>query len=103
MNNPKKLITPRVILQMLFFIVLIPFLPLFISTRWNWWEAWGYGLLSILSFVASRLLVARRHPDLIAERARYLQHEDAQPWDKHLAPLRACEEISTLLKKMKKR
>jgi protein-S-isoprenylcysteine O-methyltransferase Ste14 len=97
MDNPKKIITPRVIIQMLFFIVLIPLLPLFVSLRWSWWEAWVYGLLSILSFVVSRLLVARRHPDLIAERSRYMQHEDAQPWDKRLAPLMGLAGILILL------
>jgi protein-S-isoprenylcysteine O-methyltransferase Ste14 len=86
-KHKENLITPRVVLQMLFFIVLIPFLPLLISWRWDWWEAWGYGVLSVLSFVVSRLSVARRHPDLIAERARCMQHENAQTWDKKLAPL----------------
>jgi protein-S-isoprenylcysteine O-methyltransferase Ste14 len=97
MNNPKKLISPRVILQLLVFIVLIPFLPLLISWRWAWWEAWVYGLLSVLSFVVSRLLVARRHPDLIAERARDMQHENAQSWDKKLAPLMGLGGILVLL------
>ncbi len=97
MDNQKKFITPSVIIQMLFFIVLIPFLPLLISLRWNWWEAWAYGLLSVLSFVVSRLFVARRHPDLIAERARYMQHENAQAWDKRLAPLMGMAGILVLL------
>jgi protein-S-isoprenylcysteine O-methyltransferase Ste14 len=97
MNPPEKVLTPRVIIQLLFFIVLIPFLPLLISRHWNWWEAWAYGLLSILSFIVSRLLIARRNPDLIAERARSLQHEDAQPWDKRLAPLMGLGGILVLL------
>jgi protein-S-isoprenylcysteine O-methyltransferase Ste14 len=87
MNNQKMLISPRVILQLLFFILLIPFLPLLISWDWDWWEAWAYGILSVLGFVVSRLLAARRHPDLIAERSRFMQHENAQSWDKKLAPL----------------
>jgi protein-S-isoprenylcysteine O-methyltransferase Ste14 len=87
MNNQKKLISPRVIIQLLIFIILIPFLPLLISWRWDWWEAWVYALLSILSFVVSRVLIARRHPDLIAERAHYMQQENTQSWDKELAPL----------------
>src|SRR4030042_3227534 len=87
MKNQQKLISPRVILQLLFFIVLIPFLPLLISRQWDWWEAWVYAIISILGFVISRVLAARRHPDLIAERARTMQHEDTQPWDKRLAPL----------------
>jgi protein-S-isoprenylcysteine O-methyltransferase Ste14 len=44
-------------------------------------------MLSILGFVLSRALAARRHPDLIAERARFMQHEDAKSWDRTLAPL----------------
>ena len=58
-----------------------------ISWRWDWWEAWAYAIICILGFAISRLLVARRHPDLLAERARFLRHEDAEPWDKLLAPL----------------
>lgn len=87
MNNQQKIISPRVVVQVLFFIVVIPFLPLLISWRWDWWEAWVYALSGILSFAISRGLVARRHPDLIAERARFMQHEEAKPWDKALAPL----------------
>jgi protein-S-isoprenylcysteine O-methyltransferase Ste14 len=40
-----------------------------------------------LSFVVSRLIVNRRHPDLIKERARFMNAEDTKPWDKVLAPL----------------
>jgi len=72
---------------MLFFIIVVPFLPLLISRQWDWWEAWVYAAVSILGFALSRALAARRHPDLLAERARFLQHEDAKPWDKQLAPL----------------
>jgi protein-S-isoprenylcysteine O-methyltransferase Ste14 len=87
MNNQKRVITPAVIVQMLFFIIVIPFLPLLITRRWGWWEAWVYALVSILGFAASRALAARRNPGLLAERARFLQHEDAKSWDKLLAPL----------------
>ena len=87
MNNPRVLLSPRVVIQVLFFIVILPFLPLLISLRWDWWEGWAYGILSVLGFVISRALAARRHPDLIAERSRFMQHEDAQSWDKQLLPL----------------
>ena len=85
-NQPKK-ITLRTILLMLFFIVVIPFLPLLISRDWDWWEAWVYAIIGILGFAISRVLAARRNPDILAERARFLQHEDAKPWDKLLSPL----------------
>jgi len=85
-NQPKK-ISPRTIGMMLVFIVVIPFLPLLISRRWDWWEAWVYVIIGILGFAVSRMLAARRNPDLLTERARFLQHQDAKPWDKILAPL----------------
>jgi protein-S-isoprenylcysteine O-methyltransferase Ste14 len=85
-NDQQKIVSPRVVVQVLFFIVVIPFLALLTSWRWDWWEAWVYGILSILSFVVSRVLAARRHPDLIAERARFMQHEDAKSWDRILVP-----------------
>src|SRR4030042_3555923 len=87
MTDQQRVATPRVIIRMLFFVVVIPFLPLLISRQWDWWEAWVYALISILGFVISRILAARRNPDLIAERARFLQHEDAKDWDKKLSPL----------------
>ena len=87
MDNQPKTISPRTVVLMVFFIVLIPFLPLLISRQWDWWEAWVYAIIGILGFAISRGLAARRHPDLLAERARFLQHEDAKSWDKYLSPL----------------
>ena len=82
-----KAVTPRVIVLMLFFVVVIPYLPLLISRQWDWWEAWVYAVIAILGFAISRLLAARRNPDLLAERARFLRQPDAKPWDKLLSPL----------------
>ncbi|MBN2399679.1 MAG: isoprenylcysteine carboxylmethyltransferase family protein [Candidatus Aminicenantes bacterium] len=87
MKGKANKISARTLLLMLLFIVVVPFLPLLISGKWNWWEAWIYALIGILGFIVSRALAARRHPDLLAERARFLQHEDAKPWDRLLSPL----------------
>ena len=87
MNQTQKTITPRVVILMLFFVVLVPFLPLLISRRWDWWEAWVYAVICILGFAISRVLAARRSPDLLAERAKFLRQEDAKSWDKILSPL----------------
>ncbi len=85
----EKTFTPRLLIQLVLFIVVIPCLPLLITWRWGWWEAWAYAAINILGFVISRALAARRHPDLLGERARMLRHEDAESWDKLLAPLTA--------------
>ena len=82
-----RLISPRVVAVMLIFVVGIPLLPILISWQWNWWEAWLYAGVTILGFVSSRWLVARSHPDLLAERAKFLRHQNAERWDRILAPL----------------
>ncbi len=57
MSTQPKTITPRVIIQMLFFIVFIPILPLIISGHWAWWQAWVFAAVSILGFIVSRALL----------------------------------------------
>jgi len=83
----KQLSSPLVVTAMVFFIVVVPFLPLLITWRWGWWEAWVYGVIAVLGFAVSRALAARRHPDLLAERARFMRHENTEAWDRVLAPL----------------
>ena len=55
------------------------------DTRWV--EAWVYVILSIVSVIISRVLMAKKHPDLIAERGNYAEKSDTKPWDRILAPL----------------
>lgn len=83
----QRILSPRLVLMLLIFVVIVPFLPLLISSQWDWWEAWVYAIVSILGFVISRVLAARRNPDLIAERAGFMDHEDTKSWDKRLSPL----------------
>lgn len=83
----KRGLSLRVILQLVFFVVIIPFLPLLITQRWAWWEAWVYAGVNVIGFVISRALASQRHPDLLEERAKFSKHEDAADWDKWLAPL----------------
>jgi protein-S-isoprenylcysteine O-methyltransferase Ste14 len=76
-----------IIPQLILTVVVVPLLPLLVSWRWDWWEAWAFAGILSLGFVLSRALAARRHPGLLAERAGSLGHEDAKPWDRVLAPL----------------
>jgi protein-S-isoprenylcysteine O-methyltransferase Ste14 len=62
-------------------------LGLFLSAgRWDWLEGWIYTGLALLSTLVSRLLMAARNPDLVAERAHSLSAENVQKWDKWLMP-----------------
>ncbi len=87
MTEKRKSISPRMLIQLLLYLFLFPTLPLLLSGRWDWWEAWFYAISCVASFAVSRLLVARKNPDLLAERGKFMQHENTQPWDKVLAPL----------------
>ncbi len=87
MTDKQNLLTPRIILMLLVFIVLVPMLPLIISWQWGWWEAWVYAAVNILGFVVSRWLAGRRNPDLLAERSQFLKHTNPEAWDKALSPL----------------
>ncbi|NTW45239.1 MAG: isoprenylcysteine carboxylmethyltransferase family protein [Anaerolineaceae bacterium] len=86
-NQNRKKISLKYIPLFLFAILVVPFLPLLISRHWRWWEAWVYLFLYVFSFALSRALAARRSPDILVERSRFLQLEDAKPWDKLLSPL----------------
>jgi protein-S-isoprenylcysteine O-methyltransferase Ste14 len=97
MNDQHNPISPRVIVQLLIFIVGIPLLPLLISRHWHWWEAWVFAALNISVFAISRILAARRNPDLIAERANFMQQENIVTWDKQLAFLLAIISILVML------
>lgn len=58
----------RIILQVIFFILFLPLLPVIISGKWNWWQAWMYASVYILGFGVSRWLARRRSPDILTER-----------------------------------
>lgn len=85
--SEQKTFTVGVIAQLLVFIILVPFLPLLITGRWGWLEAWLYGLIGVFGFIVSRVLVFKRHPDLLDERAKVMRHDDAKAWDQVLARL----------------
>jgi protein-S-isoprenylcysteine O-methyltransferase Ste14 len=49
--------------------------------------AWVYSTVGVALSIGSRVLMARRHPDLVAERASYRDAEGAKEWDRKLVPL----------------
>ena len=87
MSEKKFSLTPRVMVQLLVVIVLIPLFPLLLSGRWSWWQGWAYASIAVFGFLISRGVAARVHPDLLHERARFSEHEDIKEWDKPLSRL----------------
>jgi protein-S-isoprenylcysteine O-methyltransferase Ste14 len=97
MSAQTKLLTGRTVMRLIVVLVVFPLIPMILSGDWTWWEAWAYAILNILSFVASRILAAQRHPDLLAERARSIDLQGAKSWDKILAPMLAFGNLLILI------
>lgn len=89
MVTQTKFMTPKTILRLVIILLVFPLIPMIISGVWDWWEAWVYAVMNILGFIISRALAARRNPDILVERARSMEMQDAKPWDKILSPLLA--------------
>jgi c-di-AMP phosphodiesterase-like protein len=81
MSDSKKPlpVSLSVVLQLVIVLLIFLLLPILITWRWNWWQAWVYYALLVLAFILSRYLANRRHPDILQERASYLEHQDTQP------------------------
>ncbi|MBN1533176.1 MAG: isoprenylcysteine carboxylmethyltransferase family protein [Spirochaetes bacterium] len=67
--------------------LLFSLIPLIIAWRLDWWQGWAYAAVMFLSALVSRILVARRNPDLLTERSGSMTHAGAKRWDRVLAPL----------------
>ncbi len=87
----------RIAIMLLLVMVLFPLLPMIISGRWDWWQAWLMGALFILSFIISRAIAARKNPGILKERANYATQGNTQPWDKWLSPVVAFGSVFILL------
>lgn len=96
MPDTKRTFTLKVIVQLLIVVVIMPLLPLIISDAWDWLEAWIYAVISTVGFILSRGLAAKRHPDILQERARSMELQDAKSWDRILAPVMALGSVVIL-------
>jgi protein-S-isoprenylcysteine O-methyltransferase Ste14 len=66
------------------YLLLAPGLLFLCGGTLAWPMAWTYFVLSLAAALGSRLIVWRRSPDLLRERARFAEAEDAEPWDRLL-------------------
>jgi len=97
MKPEKKTSVVRIVVMLLLVLVVFPLLPMIISGRWDWWQAWLMGVLFVLSFIVSRAIAARKTPDILKERADYATQGNTQAWDKWLSPIMAFGSVFILL------
>ncbi len=66
------------------YLLLAPGLLFLCGGTLAWPMAWIYFILVLAGALGGRLIVWRRSPDLLRERARFAEAEDAEPWDRLL-------------------
>jgi protein-S-isoprenylcysteine O-methyltransferase Ste14 len=57
------------------------------SGQLDWWMGWIYIGMTTAFSMGSRIIMFRKYPDLIADRAKLSDKDDTKSWDKTLAPL----------------
>jgi protein-S-isoprenylcysteine O-methyltransferase Ste14 len=57
------------------------------SGQLDWWMGWIYVGMTTAFSMGSRIIMFRKYPDLIADRAKLSDKDDTKSWDKTLAPL----------------
>jgi len=73
--------------RVLFSLAVMVGSPFIAAGRLDWWPAWALVVLSLIASIISRIIPARKNPDLLAERARYVEAKDVKPWDRVLMPI----------------
>jgi protein-S-isoprenylcysteine O-methyltransferase Ste14 len=77
----------RAVVGFTVFLFLAPVVMFVAAGDWRWGWGWIYVGLSLMAVVLSRVIAARKNPNMLAERARFTEHQDAKPWDRVLMPL----------------
>ncbi len=100
MNANSHMPTRSVVRAVIGFALYLVFVPalLFISAGTvSWPAAWVYVALLLTSTVGSRLIVLKRNPDTLLERARFTASEGTKSWDILVAIVGLCGSIATII------
>lgn len=85
---PRRPGTALLVVRAVVAMLILPAVVLFAAAgRLDWPMAWIYVIVLTAFTLGSRLVIFRKHPDLVAERAQALRKEDTKPWDRVLVPI----------------
>ena len=76
--------TIRAVVGLLLYILLVPALLFIAAGPLAWPMAWVYVVLLLASTLGSRLIVLKRNPETLRERARFTSSEGTASWDRVL-------------------
>jgi protein-S-isoprenylcysteine O-methyltransferase Ste14 len=85
-NQTALKLDAKIIIRIVIYLFFVPLVLFLASWQFDWVMGWVYAILGIVLSIGSRILMARRHPDLVAERASFQDAEGAKDWDKKLVP-----------------
>jgi len=74
----------RAVIGFTLYILFVPALLFIAAGTLSWPMAWVYVTLLLASMLGSRLIVFKRNPDTLRERARFTSSEGTEPWDRIL-------------------
>jgi protein-S-isoprenylcysteine O-methyltransferase Ste14 len=77
----------RMAVRFAILILLLPIILFVTAGRADWPMGWAYIGITLLATVLSRVLVARRNPDLLLERATAERAGNVKGWDRILVPV----------------
>jgi len=86
-GTTKLIITPLLFLRIVLTFILLPLALLLVAGRLDWWQAWLYISVAIVLSVISRIAMALKNPDLVAERASFIKAEGVKSWDRTIVPV----------------
>lgn len=91
---------PSVLRSMIGVLALVVFVPVLLFTAAGtvaWPMGWAYVAMATAGTGVTHLLVARRNPDTLQERARGFRAEGIQSWDRRLLPVLIWSSVLTLV------
>lgn len=81
-NKSSESIGLKAILRFVMYLLLMPMVLFLAAGTLHWTMAWIYVIISIIFAAVSRILVFRKSPEMLKERARSLTAEHVKSWDK---------------------
>lgn len=87
--DPGEGIGLKAILRFVLFLVLLPLVLFGAAGRLAWPMGWAFVGAYIASVFVSRVIVMVKFPELLSERAQFVEAEGTKRWDRVLVPLMA--------------
>ncbi|KQC14090.1 MAG: hypothetical protein APR63_06125 [Desulfuromonas sp. SDB] len=69
---------------LIFYLIFIPVLLFIAAGDVNWLMGWVYIIMFLVSSLTSRLIMLKKNPDTLVERARFTSAEKTKTWDTYL-------------------